>query len=108
MKTADEEQRLAVAMVNDFVAVLRQRLGYDFVALSIAKLVHDADGDISCPGATLFDANPLALPAFPNLASNLRTLADQVDQAFRQSGAAEASESYSHVIESPSRKRGGA
>ena len=107
MKTDAEEQRLAVAIVNDVVSALRQGLGYDFVTLSIAKCVREADGDISCPGASLFDANPRALPAFPNLASNLRTLADQVEQAFRQSGAAEASESYSHVIESPI-KRGGA
>lgn len=94
----DGEQEAAVDLVNAVAAMLIQR-GYEFVAVSVAKLVPLADGKVSLPGATLFEAKLSIASGLPNLARGLRTLADQVDKAFRRSGAAEASESFTHVIE---------
>lgn len=102
-----DEQRLAVAIVNDVVTALRTRFGYDFVTVSIAKVVRADGGGLTCPGASLFDASPVALPGFPSFSRNLRMLADQVDKAFAASGSPEAPTSYAHLVESVGGKRSG-
>jgi hypothetical protein len=89
------EQKAAVDIANLCAQQLR-RTGYDFVIVGVAKLIRRADGRMSLPGATLFEASPGCAPAYPSLAHNLRVLTDQLDAAFEASGACEAPEGYAH------------
>lgn len=100
----DDVQAHATAVVNVLAAELRSS-GWDFVAITLSRCVRLPNGDVSLPGASTFEADPVALPGLPSLADSLRALARELDAVHTASGSRTAAESYTHVIDSSAVRR---
>ena len=75
-----------------------RREGWDFVAISVCKLVVDGE-NAATPGASRLDADPSRVgPALPREADTLRHLADLLDQSFAEIGVPEATEGWREEV----------
>lgn len=104
----DRVQAAAVATVEQLINALTAN-GWHYVQVSIAALVRTPAGGFETPGASSFGADPRMMPALPEQARALRSLADELDKAHRNSGAVRA-DGYIQTLYGPSvdeRKRGG-
>jgi hypothetical protein len=91
VSTADHEAE-AARLVQSLEQYLTLR-GYGFIAISIAKFVHEGD-QVSTPGASTLAVEMEMMPAVPHEARALRALADKLDTMFHESGSQEAQEGY--------------
>lgn len=100
MRTESEVQAHAVRQVTELTHALRQ-LGWGFVAMSLWRQTRGLDAASHGSGASYFEVSAALMPFAPRLADNLEALAGQMRAGHLESGAPEAMEAYTHVIQPP-------
>ena len=101
MNGLEAQQQLALDEANARVAQLAQELraeGWDFVAISISRLVAEGE-ECFTPGAARWRTHGGMGPVLPRQADLLRGMADELDAEFLALGCAESTEGF--VQEAP-------
>jgi hypothetical protein len=100
LNARSEIEKAAAARLCLALANYLKLSGYQYVCISIAKLIEAKDGpEVSAPGATILEAHDRCLPIFPHQAGVLGDCMSALDKRFRASGAQRAPVSLSEEVD---------